>query len=315
MLQADKNPVVTVVIPTLRRSDLVLRAIHSALRQTYERLEVVVVVDGPDEATRAALRAVQDARLRVVAVDESVGGSDARNLGVKHARGEWVAFLDDDDEWLPEKIEKQLALAAQASEPYPIISTQAIVRSPEVDLIWPLRYPREGEPICDYLLTRTMPFAGEGLAQTSTLMARRELLERVPFTSGLPKHQDLDWNLRADQYAGTKYYFVREPLTIWYVGEKRTAITNRINWRRSFDWISGHRDLMTPRAYAAFLSTTVCAEAAKQRQWRAIPKLLWEILFRGKPGIVELSIFMGLWLSWPSLRHKLRALRFAAATK
>ena len=68
---------VSVVIPTCRRPELLVRAIHSVLRQTCEQFEIVVVVDGPDEATFAALRTIGDERLRVVAPSKSVGGSDA----------------------------------------------------------------------------------------------------------------------------------------------------------------------------------------------------------------------------------------------
>jgi len=73
------HTLVSVIIPTRNRPQLVLRAVRSALNQTYPHLEVIVVVDGPDPATKEALETVVDGRLRVVALDQSVGGSDARN--------------------------------------------------------------------------------------------------------------------------------------------------------------------------------------------------------------------------------------------
>jgi glycosyltransferase involved in cell wall biosynthesis len=306
---------VTVVIPTLRRPDLVLRAIDSALRQTYACLEVVVVIDGPDEATRAALRAVEDARLRVVAVDESVGGCDARNLGVKHARGEWIAFLDDDDEWLPDKIQKQMALAADAPEPYPVVATKLTAKSPHGDFIWPRRFPGKTEPLCEYLFNRSKFSFGDGLIQTSMLLTRRSLMEVVPFTSGLPKHQDLDWYLRVTEVAGVRFYFVPEPLVNWYVGENRKAVTNRTGWRSSLDWIKGNRKRMTARAYAGFICTTVASEASREGQWRAFPELLREAFRNGKPGYTELSLFMSMWFVRPSFRRRLRAWRHALTVK
>src|ERR1700756_3334933 len=99
---------VTAVIPTRNRPELVCRAVRSALNQTYPNLEVVVVVDGPDPATVAALEELRHPRVRISALSENVGGSEARNIGAREARGEWVALLDDDDEWLPEKLEKQI---------------------------------------------------------------------------------------------------------------------------------------------------------------------------------------------------------------
>ena len=96
-------PLVSVVIPTRNRPRLVLRAVASAMRQTYRTLQIVVVVDGPDTESVIALREVQDARIKIVALHENVGGSEARNVGVRESSGNWIAFLDDDDEWLPEK--------------------------------------------------------------------------------------------------------------------------------------------------------------------------------------------------------------------
>ena len=94
---------VSAVIPTRGRPELLRRAVRSALAQTLRDIEVVVVIDGPDPVTHGVLQelAQQDSRLRVLALPSSVGGSDARNRGVDAAAGEWIAFLDDDDEWLP----------------------------------------------------------------------------------------------------------------------------------------------------------------------------------------------------------------------
>jgi glycosyltransferase involved in cell wall biosynthesis len=92
--------IVSAVIPTRGRPELLRRAVRSALAQTLREIEVVVVIDGEDSVTRLAMKewAQQDARVHVVALDVSVGGSDARNRGVDAASGEWIAFLDDDDE-------------------------------------------------------------------------------------------------------------------------------------------------------------------------------------------------------------------------
>src|SRR6267154_2040853 len=98
------TPDVTVVIPTLNRPDLVTRAVRSALAQTVDTIEVLVVVDGPDDATRTTLASIPDARLRVVALPERGGAPNARNVGVSEARASWTALLDDDDEWLANKL-------------------------------------------------------------------------------------------------------------------------------------------------------------------------------------------------------------------
>jgi glycosyltransferase involved in cell wall biosynthesis len=101
-----------VVIPAYNRAATIGAAIASVLRQTWRDFELVVVDDGSTDGTLEAARAVADPRLRVVAAPRNLGAAGARNLGVAEARGTWVAFQDSDDEWLPEKLAKQMARLA-----------------------------------------------------------------------------------------------------------------------------------------------------------------------------------------------------------
>lgn len=99
-------PLVSVVIPTHNRVALVQRALASVRSQTYPHLEIIVVDDGSTDATSGSL--ANDTDVNLVSLPESVGGAAARNRGITKARGELIAFLDSDDEWLPSKIEKQV---------------------------------------------------------------------------------------------------------------------------------------------------------------------------------------------------------------
>src|SRR5579863_7499544 len=107
-----QEPIVSVVVPTRNRPELVVRAVSSALAQTLTRMEVIVVIDGPDEDTARALAEIRDDRLTVIALPSSLGGSEVRNIGAQHSRGEFIAFLDDDDEWSPNKLQRQLDMAS-----------------------------------------------------------------------------------------------------------------------------------------------------------------------------------------------------------
>nr|WP_232286106.1 glycosyltransferase family 2 protein [Solidesulfovibrio carbinoliphilus] len=99
----------SVVVPTRDRAALVVRAVASVLAQTHAALEVLVVDDGSVDDTVARLSALGDPRLRVLSHAAGRGVSAARNTGLGAARGAYVALLDSDDEWLPAKIERQLA--------------------------------------------------------------------------------------------------------------------------------------------------------------------------------------------------------------
>lgn len=109
-------PKVTVVIPTYNRPDLVMRALSSVCRQTFTDFEVLVIDDGQKERAEAAVASIGDSRIRYVANEHSLGGGGARNVGISMARGEFVAFLDDDDEWFPEKLQIQVDLLEKYPE-------------------------------------------------------------------------------------------------------------------------------------------------------------------------------------------------------
>ncbi len=108
------NPLVSCVVPSYKRCDTLRRAIDSIVNQTYTNIEVLVVDDNEkgDEYSVVLASIVggyaNDNRVRLVLQDKHINGAAARNAGVNAARGEYIAFLDDDDEWLPTKIEKQV---------------------------------------------------------------------------------------------------------------------------------------------------------------------------------------------------------------
>ena len=96
-----KNPTVSVIIPTYNRAHLVGRAIKSVLNQTYRDFEIIVVDDGSTDNTKDIIKEFQkkDKRIKYIPYEKNKGGSAARNTGIKAAKGEYIAFLDSDDEW------------------------------------------------------------------------------------------------------------------------------------------------------------------------------------------------------------------------
>ncbi len=105
---------VTVVVPTHDRSTLLGLTLRSALRQRDVDLEVIVVDDGSADTTAETVTGFGDPRLRLVRHPLTLGVSAARNTGVAHSTGEWIALLDDDDLWAPDKLALQLAAARSA---------------------------------------------------------------------------------------------------------------------------------------------------------------------------------------------------------
>ena len=117
-----RKPFVSVIIPTFNRAGMVLRAVSSVVRQSYPHWEIVLVDDGSTDETSQVIewyrkRCLDDGnidnacKIKVVKLLENLGVAKARNQAIAHSSGEWIAFLDSDDKWLPEKLEKQIELA------------------------------------------------------------------------------------------------------------------------------------------------------------------------------------------------------------
>jgi len=105
---------VSVIIPTWNRANTIERALRSSLAQSASPLEVLVCDDGSTDNTRELVLSIGDSRARWIDAKRSGRPAIPRNRGIQSSRGEWLAFLDSDDEWLPDKLEKQLAVAEES---------------------------------------------------------------------------------------------------------------------------------------------------------------------------------------------------------
>ncbi|NDJ17665.1 glycosyltransferase [Myxacorys almedinensis] len=110
------RPLLSIIIPTHNRPDLLRRAVGSALAQTIEDLEVLVV----DDASTQPIELPPDPRLKLIRLEKSRGGAGARNVGTEAAQGRWITYLDDDDRLLPPMVETSLAALNKATLPAPV---------------------------------------------------------------------------------------------------------------------------------------------------------------------------------------------------
>ncbi|HEY6445611.1 MAG TPA: glycosyltransferase family 2 protein [Acidobacteriaceae bacterium] len=298
---------VSAVIPTRGRPDLLVCAIRSALRQTWRPLEVIVVLDGPDPATEERLASLADPRLRVVILAEISGGCTARNAGVRAAAGDWIAFLDDDDEWLPDKIERQMRATRETSAWFPIITCRLIARSPTASRVLPPRVYNPAQPVADYLFCRSGLGDSGGLMQTSTLLAPRDLLLAVPFRDGLAVHQDWDWIIRVAAYEGVAISMLAKPLAIWRVEDGRATVGLGLGWQFSLRWVREMRSLISRRAFSSFIAVQ-CVWRAKASHAGPIArlKILWAFLFEGRPDQLSSLHFLVFGLIPATVRRTLR---------
>ncbi|WP_121628877.1 glycosyltransferase [Poseidonibacter antarcticus] len=102
------KPLVSIVVPTHNRSQMMQRAIKSLLEQTYQNIEILVCDDGSSDDTQAVLKIYEDKRIIILKNETPKGACSARNIGIFKANGEFITFLDDDDEFLPTRIEEMV---------------------------------------------------------------------------------------------------------------------------------------------------------------------------------------------------------------
>lgn len=278
------RPLVSAVIPTRGRPDFLACSIRSALRQTWSPLEVIVVVDGSDSATEECLALFSDPRLRVILLPESCGACAARNAGVRAAGGEWIALLDDDDEWMPDKIARQMRAVQDTTTWFPVVSCRVVAQSPTSSRILPSRVYNPSQPVADYLFCRVGLADSGGLLQTSTLLAPRDLFLAVPFREGLALHQDWDWLVQVTAHEGVAVSMVSKPLTTWRVDGARQSAGRNPAWQLSLSWIRDVRQLVSRRAFSSFVAIQCVWRAkASHAAWTDRLRLLWIFLFEGRP--------------------------------
>lgn len=297
-------PLVSVVIPTLGRPELVLRAVRTALGQSVTDIEVIVVVDGPDAATKAALASIADTRLRVIAHPVNRGAGAARDTGALAATSPWIALLDDDDEWLPGKLSAQLATAPAAPA---VLMTLSRVVGAEVEFVRPGQIYDERIPVDEWLFDRrTWTRGGESFLQASSLMMPRALFDLIRFVD-MRQHDDWEFVLRAVKQHGYRLITVAEPLVIYHVPEVRASLSRTHTWRRSIVWVLSLRTILTPRAISGFLLTVAAQIAASFGRREAFGPLLAAARRYGAPTPKQIFAFAYFYVSPATLRRKLRA--------
>lgn len=206
------GPLVSAIIPTYNRADLVREAIDSVRSQTYQNVEVIVVDDGSTDDTLASLKRY-GSRIRVVS-QSNAGPSAARNHGIRVSNGQLVAFLDSDDLWLPTKIERQVALLEKAGTSVPCCLSNITMRWADREftsfaMSWLDPAVTEGIWLnADEVLATRFVLFNQGV------MIRRPVLQTIGgFDESLRLLEDAELSMRLSLEG--PWAFIQEPLVIW----------------------------------------------------------------------------------------------------
>jgi len=215
----SSEPSVSVIIPTYNRQHMVGRALGSVLTQTCRNIEVIVVDDGSSDDTEYEIARIDDVRIRYMRHTINRGAPAARNSGFAAARGKYVAFLDSDDEWLPDKLEKQLQLFHGTTETVGVVYAG-----------FSYVYEKTGEIISEVIPTRRGYVYEEMLRSciigSPTPLIKRDCFEKTGlFDETLPGCQDWDmWIRLAQRY---EFEFVPEILARHYAHGQQISVDLR----------------------------------------------------------------------------------------
>jgi len=211
---------ISVIIPLFNKEHHIQRAIQSVLSQTHQDFELIIVDDGSTDDSFKAATSILDPRIRIVC-QENQGVSAARNRGVSEAQSDWVAFLDADDEWLPDFLEKIIQLRSSFPDEH-LFCTSYYFQDPNGEKKLPKTTPmfenNRAYLIDDYLsvLRIGLPFNSSSFSVT-----RKAYQESGGFTEGIAYQEDVDFWIRLSLYH--KIVYLNSPLAIYHQDSENRA--------------------------------------------------------------------------------------------
>ena len=280
---------VSVVIPTLGRPSL-QRAVQSVLAQTVPVREIIVVADTAEPVT-----VPDDNRITLLRNTVGRGPGISRRVGIDAASGSVIALLDDDDEWRPTKLERQLAAVARAG-PHWIASCRMAAIGPGARRrVWPRHLIGPRDSVADYLFRFTEARHGGRALQTSTLCFPAELARAVRWDAHADAvHDEPSWLLAvARRYPDLRIVQLPEVLSIYNVG---TASVSRQTVDRTDAYIEwGQRYLPdeSPRIVGDYLCSSPVSAAVAAQSLRGIGRSVRAAFRTGRPGLPAVG-FAGL---------------------
>ena len=202
---------ISVVLPSYNRAHILPRAIESILGQTYKDIELIIVDDGSSDNTAEVVGRFSDSRI-VYVRQENAGACAARNNGIAHARGDYIAFQDSDDIWHQDKLEKQLATLQNTGADVVFCQMNRMVGGEKVGLV--SDYFHEG-----FLPKDEVPMS----IGTQTLVGKSEVFKQERFDSEMPRFQEFEMLVRAQK--SFSIYCMEEPL-VDYLLQKDSISAN-----------------------------------------------------------------------------------------
>lgn len=245
------SEIISVIIPVKNRQHVIERAINSVLSQNINLdIEVIVVDDASTDNTIGIVKALafKNSKIQLIKNKESVGGAVARNIGAKQAQGEYIAFLDSDDEWLEQHLKTKINLIVSQN----VDGVFGAFFTSNTKKVKQMNFPKyENVSLATYI------FEKGGDARTSTFVFRRDAFMNVMFDDKLGKHQDWDIAIRFAQKF--KFAFDYNYNVIMYV-DGFNRMSNKNNYEASSYFLKKHKNIIANQALFNF-KMNICFNA------------------------------------------------------
>lgn len=204
------HPIVSVVIPNYNRTDKLQRTIKSVLAQSYTSFEIIIIDDASSISPKPYVESFSDHRIKLFILEKNGGAAAARNKAATLAKGRYIAFLDSDDEWLPDFLARRMQLMVENNCDGIYGATRKYTNHQLIDLP-PVRQVEKNESMIDYLLSGTLR------AVTSTLFLKKDAFLDILFDKMLVPHEDYVLNIEFHK----KYNYLCDtvPNTIYHANE------------------------------------------------------------------------------------------------
>lgn len=264
--ESTGNRSVSVIIPSRNGFETIRRALDSLVDSADYICDVFVVlsnssVEYAEFCEKLPQEYAHHFKLLILDSGQRSTGSIARNAPLSTLNGQFVAYLDDDDEWFNGKLAKYFAYmrSQNVSGDFVLFSTVLACNEDKSDQrLMPTR-AYKGESIAEFILS----FGGG--AQTSSIMLPASLARRSPFETTWPRHQDYDFCIGLAE-KGARFYHLLEPTSYWYQRGNNSAKGGTIEF--CIEWLNAHRSRLSHRAYSAYVGKELFAAARSGNNWR-----------------------------------------------
>jgi amylovoran biosynthesis glycosyltransferase AmsB len=246
----------SIVIPAYNASESIVTTLDCVAAQTYQHFEVIIIDDKSADAEQLAAvvqsEKYSQLKINLVLSQEKLNGSGARNKGIELATGDYISFLDADDEWHKDKLLESVRLIekleAEGKQKFIIFSQVNIIQDGAFLKVMPMQPVARNETVAEYL------FGCYGFIQTSTLVMKREYAQDIKFDPKYIRHQDYDFCIRADK-KGYEFVMIEQPLANYHLITKFGSKHKGESVKYSFFWLDAmkpwltQRDINTYKAY------------------------------------------------------------------